>query len=33
MAPYCISITVRYFPIINDDNNIHIKSIKSIFKV
>lgn len=28
MAPYCISITTRYFPIINNDNNIHIKSIK-----
>lgn len=33
VAPYCISITMRYFPVINDDNNIHIKSIKSIFEV
>lgn len=33
MAPYCISITMRNFPVINDDNNIHIKSIKSISEV
>lgn len=33
MTPYCISITTRYFSVINDGNNIHIKSIKSIFKV
>lgn len=33
MAPYCISITMRHFPVINDDNNIHIKSIKSISEV
>lgn len=33
MTPYCISITTRYFSVINGGNNIHIKSIKSIFKV
>lgn len=33
MAPRYISITARYFSVINDSNNIHIKSINRIFRV
>lgn len=33
MAPCCIPITARYFSVIKNSNNIHIKSINRIFRV